>query len=192
MVSLYMVNFITTKSGHIERKIADHTAGSVKRRDPGIQQLARRYNTACVDLAKLVQACQAPSNAVAPEVIPMDRLFDLDVDDSIWQDVGLDETNDAAEPPLWLCNEKVRSGIRAVVVRDRCDEEIRRVLLEQRALHEWFEEEWKVVVDSIHEISSPGEYWTKNCFKDKLKAGRYIVPAGGAEKTPYTSLYSLG
>ncbi|KAF9064717.1 hypothetical protein BDP27DRAFT_1173193, partial [Rhodocollybia butyracea] len=80
-----------------------------------------------------------------PEVIPMDHLFDLDVDDSIWQDVGLDETNDAAELPLWLCNERVRSGIWAVVVRDGCNEEIQRVLLEQRALHEWFEEEWKVV-----------------------------------------------
>ena len=39
----------------------------------------------------------APSSAIAPEPIKSDGLFKLDVDDSIWQDVGLgDEDGDHA------------------------------------------------------------------------------------------------
>lgn len=104
----------------------------------------------------MVELRNAPANAVCPEPIPMAHSFDLDVDDSIWQDVGLDENDDLANPPLWLCDEKVRSGIQAIVVQDRCKEEQQRVLLELKHLHEWFTEEWQVVVESIAVVSNIG------------------------------------
>jgi hypothetical protein len=53
----------------------------------------------------------------------MNELFSLDVDDGIWQDIGLDETADTDVPPLWLSDKKVRKGIQGVLLRDRCDEE---------------------------------------------------------------------
>ena len=53
----------------------------------------------------------------------MDKLFSLDVDDDIWQDIGLTETDDSTDPPLWLSDENVRMGIRAMLEMDRCQEE---------------------------------------------------------------------
>ncbi|KAG6905812.1 hypothetical protein DXG01_000595 [Tephrocybe rancida] len=47
-------------------------------------------------------------------------LWALDVDDEIWQDIGLDEDVSDSQPPAWLCDERV-----------------------------WFSEEWKVVNTAI-------------------------------------------
>ena len=58
-----------------------------------------------------------------PTHIHMDKLFSLDVDDDIWQDIGLTETDESTDPPLWLCNEDVRTGIKVMLELDRCLEE---------------------------------------------------------------------
>lgn len=132
-----------------ERKLTAHTADSVNRRDAGIKGLADRYNKACAEMAQMMRKRHVPRNAVCPEPIPMDKLFSLDVDDAIWQDIGLDESADMNDPPLWLCDEKVRKGIQGVLLRDRCDEEFSRLRSERRNLREWFAEEWQIVNDSL-------------------------------------------
>lgn len=58
----------------------------------------------------LIQTHRAPANAVAPRSIVLKELFSLDVDDSIWDDMGL---------------------------ADRCDEEMLRLKHEQASLKEW-------------------------------------------------------
>jgi hypothetical protein len=42
------------------------------------------------------------------------------VDDAIFKDVGLDDHDDDYndEPPLWLCDEKVQAGIKALLELD--------------------------------------------------------------------------
>ena len=52
----------------------------------------------------------------------MTGLFALDIDDAIWQDVGL-AGEDLMDPPLWMCDEDVRRGIKALLELDRCLEE---------------------------------------------------------------------
>ena len=47
----------------------------------------------------------------------MKGLFALDVDDIIWQDVGLNDEN-WEDPPHWLCDADVRSGILAMLDLD--------------------------------------------------------------------------
>jgi len=37
---------------------------------------------------------KGPLSAIAPLPIEMDKLFKLDVDDDIWQDIGLTDNND--------------------------------------------------------------------------------------------------
>ena len=69
----------------------------------------------------------------------------MDVDDDIWQDIGLAETDGSTDPPLWLCDEDIRTGIKAMLELDRCLEEEPRLLMERRSLQEWFAEEWIVV-----------------------------------------------
>lgn len=87
----------------------------------------------------------APAGAVAPEVIPPDGLWKLDVDDTIWQDIGLDENEHDGQPALWLRNDKVCAGIRSMLDYDRCIEEESGLFREQVALQDWIVEEWAVL-----------------------------------------------
>ncbi len=69
--------------------------------------------------------------AIAPLPIESEGLFKLDVDDDIWQDIGLtDETDNLNSVPLWLGDENVRRGIKALLELDRCHEEESRLIAE--------------------------------------------------------------
>ncbi len=129
---------------YTEQKVHTHTESSVKRRDPSIQQLARSYNELCTKIAKYIEDGRAPHGAICPEKIESSGLFTLDVDDAIWQDVGLND-DASEEPPLWLCDANVRSGILAMLDLDRCEEEELHLQHERRAMQDWFLEEWEIV-----------------------------------------------
>jgi hypothetical protein len=126
-----------------DAKLHGHAETSWKRRDPTIIKLAKDYNGICRQLAVLIQQKKAPVGAVQPQEITREGLFRLDVDDDVWQDVGLDEDNNGIVP-LWLCDEGVRQGIRNLLELDRCKEEELRLMRERRALQEWLLEEWEV------------------------------------------------
>lgn len=99
----------------------------------------------------------------------MEGLFDLDVDDDIWLDIGLgydDDDADGSVPPLWLSNDNVRAGIRAMLDRDRCLEERKRLLDERSAMQEWFSEEWMVVTLAMRDgrlFIRNGESFVNKC-----------------------------
>jgi hypothetical protein len=76
----------------------------------------------------------------------------LDVDDDIWQDIGPDDAYDDTEPPLWLKDDGVRDGIKAMLELDRCDEEKPRLFHDCRALRYWLAEEWEAI-ESVIKIS---------------------------------------
>ena len=126
-----------------EWKLRSHTETQIKRREPAITQLTKSYNDLCGQMENLVKAKKAPGNAVVAERIPRDGLFKLDVDDSIWQDIGLEETTGAL--PAWLSDVNVRDGIKSMLELDRCKEEEVRLKRERCALQEWFLEEWSCV-----------------------------------------------
>ena len=131
-------------------KLEKHAESQLKRREPGIQTLARKYNAYCVELEALINAGRAPRGAMAPLSIEMDGLFKLDVDDDIWQDIGLtDDLDNAFEIPDWLGNEDVRTGIKVMLEYDRCIEEIKRIIHERVCMQEWFSEEWRIVQEAI-------------------------------------------
>ncbi|KAJ3816555.1 hypothetical protein F5880DRAFT_1619187 [Lentinula raphanica] len=154
-----------------EQRINELTQDSVKRRDPGISQLASRYNRLCEDMDTLIQRKKAPQNSVAPIKIDMEILFELDVNDDIWLDVGLgydDDEQDGTVPPLWLSNDNVRLGIRAMTDRDRCLEEQARLLKERSALQIWFSEEWQVINAAIEQNLDADIKFQLKTRKDKL------------------------
>ncbi|KAL0574854.1 hypothetical protein V5O48_007108 [Marasmius crinis-equi] len=138
-----------------EQKIHAQITQSVKRKDPSIQKLARDYNKLVSKMQKTINDHRAPRNAVAPRPIPLDKLFTLDVDDDIWQDVGLTDEWDSGAPPPWLGNEGVRAGIRAVLQLDRGQEEILRLAHERDSMQRWFSEEWAVLMDAIERTVHP-------------------------------------
>ena len=53
----------------------------------------------------------APPGALSPSPIACEGLFSLDVDDDIWQDVGLEDDHYNSDPPRWLSDDDVRNGI---------------------------------------------------------------------------------
>lgn len=102
----------------------------------------------------MVKRHTAPAGAIAPQPIPDGALWKLDVDDDIWQDVGLADEPDG-EPPLWLCDEATRAGIRSILNFDRCCEEEARLICEKQAMQDWMKEEWVVISASCLVTGKP-------------------------------------
>ncbi|KAF9502919.1 hypothetical protein BS47DRAFT_1369925 [Hydnum rufescens UP504] len=91
------------------------TAEALKQRLPGIRALAKHYNTLCAQLSDMKSRSAIYKNAVIPTPVVVDQLFDMGVDDIIWQDAGLDvEVED--NPPAWLADEKIQDGIKAMLM----------------------------------------------------------------------------
>ncbi|KAF8201028.1 hypothetical protein K438DRAFT_1513344, partial [Mycena galopus ATCC 62051] len=113
-----------------DSKLHAHTESAVKHRAPTIVKLAAEYNKLCTEIAKIIKNRGAPRGSIPPVMIPPKGLWQLDVDDTIFQDVGLDDRygNDGDDnPPLWLSDDNVRKGINAVLQLDQCDKEERRL-----------------------------------------------------------------
>ncbi|KAF7964775.1 hypothetical protein HWV62_3126 [Athelia sp. TMB] len=128
-----------------ETKTHTHIQNALDRRAPTIQKLAKSYNDLCASMRELVRKRKAPRGAICPEPIPDGGLWKLDVDDTIWQDIGLDDDTADDAPPPWLKDEQTRLGIRHMLDLDRINEEERRVLHESISLQELACEEWLVI-----------------------------------------------
>jgi hypothetical protein len=124
----------------LDKKLDTQMEGAVKRREPGITQLARSYNDLCQQLRTLSNQGKAPRNTVLPQPVKIKGLFDLDVDDEIWQEIGLDEED--VSVPAWLGDQNVRNGIKLCLEFDRCVEEKQRLRRERTTMQEWMREEW--------------------------------------------------
>lgn len=108
-------------------------------------------------MGDIISKHRAPRNAVAPSRIAPAGIWALDVDDEIWQDLGLGG-DDNQYPPLWLGSDKMKQGIQGILLRDRADEELRRLRNERRGLYEWMAEEWEVLRLCTVALSNPGMY----------------------------------
>jgi hypothetical protein len=101
--------------------------------------LVKAFNDLCSQLSTLVDSGDAPHGAKIPDQIQRDGLFQLDVDNDIWQDIPLD---DGEGMPRWLGDEQVREGIKWMLQLDRCNEEECRLSRERVAMQDWMTEEW--------------------------------------------------
>ncbi|KAG2746663.1 hypothetical protein P692DRAFT_20738493, partial [Suillus brevipes Sb2] len=107
---------------------------------------------------------EAPAGAIAPHSISLTGIFQLDVDDDIWQDVGLDG-NDMA-PPAWIADENMRAAIKFQLEVDQCNEERARIMQEHCVLQEWMMAEW----DALQEARTRAEENEDLCFHFDLRA----------------------
>jgi hypothetical protein len=103
---------------------------------------------------------------MAPIPIPPKGLWQVDVDDTLFQDVGID--NDTNVPSPWLSDEKVRAGIKALLELDRCDEEDSRLRREKLALQVWFREEWEIITEAIKGAGTSLEYGFRDSANGNL------------------------
>ncbi|KAG6824363.1 hypothetical protein H0H92_007097, partial [Tricholoma furcatifolium] len=150
------------------QKINEHTEASVKRRDPSISQLTSTYNKLCDRLGELLKAGKAPHGAVLPQKIEAKGLFALDVDDAIWQDVGLGIDGADQTPPLWLSNNAVRTGIQALLEYERCLEEDIRLRWEFQNMKTWFFDEWQVLSTALVNAETDGIKYCLNLRQQEL------------------------
>lgn len=130
----------------LEHKLHAHAEASIQRRNPTIRKLVTTYNNLCNKLIDLIRRGEAPAGAIAPHSISPTGIFQLDVDDDIWQDVGLDG-NDMA-PPAWLADENMRAAIKFQLEVDRCNEEGARIMRERCVLQEWMMAEWDALQEA--------------------------------------------
>ncbi|OAX33609.1 hypothetical protein K503DRAFT_794452 [Rhizopogon vinicolor AM-OR11-026] len=128
------------QSRKFEMKLQNHTEASVKRREPGIIKLLKTYNNLCTQLQALIRQGKAPPKALPPLPIAREGLFQLDIDDEVWQDIGLDDPD--GHLPRWLADEGIRQGIKCMLELDHCEEEAVHVMRERCVLQEWMQEEW--------------------------------------------------
>jgi hypothetical protein len=135
----------------IELNLRSHTETSIKRREPTILKIVSTYNTLCDQLHALIRQRKAPTGAIPPQHISRNGIFQLDVDDDVWQDIGLED--DIADPPQWLSDENVRQGIRLLLDLDRCLEEEGRLRRERCIMQEYMVMEW-TALQRAREVAS--------------------------------------
>ena len=108
--------------------------------------MVAKYNDLCQQISSLIAVGHAPDGAIVPQIITCEGLFKLDVDDDIWQDVGLEDDDYIGDsPPCWLSDEKVHQGIAALLELDCCREEEKQLMKKHCAMQEWVIEEWRCI-----------------------------------------------
>lgn len=128
----------------IDRKLVDHAEAAMSKRTGTISDTVRSYNTRCKEMKELILRKEAPPNAVAPEPLDPKGLYSLDIDDGLWQDIGVEEQEDCPVPN-WLADEATRKGIKAWLNLKRSIEEKERLRRERRNMQMWLREEWQRV-----------------------------------------------
>ncbi|KAL6297842.1 hypothetical protein BKA93DRAFT_820642 [Sparassis latifolia] len=165
-------------------KLSTHAESSIKHCEPGILRLTKTYNELCKQMDTLIKQRKAPHFAVAPQPIQSNGLFKLDVDDDIWQDVGLDDEQDVVEVPRWLGDDAVREGIKNRLLLDRCLEEEDWLQEERCSLQEWFEEEWQTLdADFMYQLDHRREELCRLCVIWQAQLHQDLVNAAGYEMT---------
>ncbi|PIL33336.1 hypothetical protein GSI_04787 [Ganoderma sinense ZZ0214-1] len=113
-------------------KLHQQTRKAISRRTPALLTGIRKFNKYCADLKKLYEPAW---NFPLPSQLP-EELNALREDSSLLSDVWV--TKVAPTTPQWLENPDVRTGIRAVLAKDRCREERRRLEREAENCCQWY------------------------------------------------------
>ncbi|KAJ3513219.1 hypothetical protein NMY22_g15109 [Coprinellus aureogranulatus] len=145
---------------------SNHVSGQFSRSQPGIINLLKKYNTLCAKIEGMVTAQTAPPGVAAPKPLDRQTLFALDVDDAIWLDPGLTDMVD--EVPPWLGDEKTREGIKALLLQDRCLEELQHLQREVDSMVHWFSYEWERLESALDDFDDDDLLWYIQSMQDDL------------------------
>ncbi|KAF9509176.1 hypothetical protein BS47DRAFT_1301812 [Hydnum rufescens UP504] len=92
----------------IYHSTAEHMNKALKWQYWSIKNCVVDYNKHQLSMLKLCGQCGIPHNAVIPPPIEIKGLFSLDVDNDIWQDIGLADDEFGGQVPPWLGDEDVQ------------------------------------------------------------------------------------
>ncbi|KAG1853791.1 hypothetical protein C8R48DRAFT_776949 [Suillus tomentosus] len=116
-------------------KLHQHTRKAIAKRQPALMTAIRKFNSYCERLELLHDPTW---NIPLPTPLPT-KLAELRGDQTLMQDVWI--TPSIGEVPRWLEDSDIRDGIRALLKRDRCQEEQTRLVMEAGNLCRFFQEE---------------------------------------------------
>ncbi|KAF9515781.1 hypothetical protein BS47DRAFT_1293432, partial [Hydnum rufescens UP504] len=83
-------------------------------------------------------------DAYVPLELVIDGLFNLDINQDIWENANMVDFK-GGEIPLWLANKEVWDGIRVAQEVKSCQEELHQCDVEYSNLCTWFVEEYEAV-----------------------------------------------
>ncbi|THH27093.1 hypothetical protein EUX98_g7092, partial [Antrodiella citrinella] len=86
-----------------EQNLEKHIGAAMAKHQGTISTYARKYNVMCKEMQSLITKGQAPKNVIAPLEIKLEGLFKMDIDHSIWHDLGFNE----ADMELELCKARI-------------------------------------------------------------------------------------
>ncbi|KAG2127204.1 hypothetical protein DEU56DRAFT_742476, partial [Suillus clintonianus] len=116
-------------------KLHQQTRKAIAKCQPALMTAICKYNGYCERLESLYD----PSWGVPlPAPLPT-KLADLRNDPTLMEDVWI--TPSVGDVPRWMEDADVRDGIRALLKRQRCQEEQRRLGFEADNLCRWFRDE---------------------------------------------------
>ena len=127
--TLFLVSLTHIVSG---TKLYQQTRKAISKRTPALLTAIRKFNKYCTELTKLYEP---EWNFPLPAQLP-EELNALKDDSSLLADVWVTKVSPTV--PRWLEDAGVRSGIRAVLAKDRCSEERRRLSLEAENCCRWY------------------------------------------------------
>ncbi|KAH6889568.1 hypothetical protein BKA70DRAFT_1120837 [Coprinopsis sp. MPI-PUGE-AT-0042] len=129
--------------GSSEQKLTSHVKTQLRKQQPGILNLVKRYNTMATEINDLILRKRSPANARPLPLVDRSSIFKLDVDDPIWDNSPFDDSVD--DVPLWMGNDEMRKGIRLNLEVSRCAEELARLHFECENLQSWARQQWMYV-----------------------------------------------
>ena len=92
----------------MDQNLRAHVEKAVKSQSGSIESTWKKYNDKLKKLALLHGTCGIPRSAWLLPEIKKDGLYQLDVDQDIWQEYNM---SDFEEPPKWLMDPEVKEGI---------------------------------------------------------------------------------
>lgn len=153
---LYLTNSVLfSLRDMIDHNTMEHANKALKRRFRSVKGLVAEYNKHRVSMMKLRGRRGIPHKAVIPPPIEMKGLFSLDVDNDIWQDIGLADDEFGGKVPPWLGDEDVRNGLRLVREIANCRDELYLCQRERTSLQHWFNDESAALITALR--SSKGK-----------------------------------
>jgi hypothetical protein len=87
--------------------LVDNSEEMINRCEPTISRLVSEYNKCCTHMDELIKRKKVPRgiDPIPPEKIDPKKLFSLEVDNTLWQDVGLEDKSDGVQG--WLGDENI-------------------------------------------------------------------------------------
>jgi len=158
------------------RKLTENAMANLKRREPSLKKLVQKYNQKCQALVEKLKGSRRPRHVKGLAEIDLSTIWELDVDDDIWNDaLYLDDEEEKI--PEWLGNEDMRGAIRNRVENERCKEELVRLLKERNNLRSWMVTEWRATKATME---FDQDEWLM--FQLELKLEKLALLAGRWEK----------